>query len=383
MKKTYGDDVAFFKAQKIGFVELSNTEEKDSRVLVIPNYQGRVMTSTAGGEQGDSFGWINQKLIASGVISPKFNAFGGEERFWLGPEGGAFSWYFKPGVAQTYEHWNVPSLLDTESFDCIEHEKNYAFFRKGASLTNASGTVFHIDIRRKITVLPRSEMVSSLGMGTTPVPKELKYVAYRTENTLSNRGNSAWEKKSGLPSIWLLGMFNPSPSTTVFIPYNTKGDGPIVNDEYFGKVPKERLIVEDGMIYFKIDGKFRSKIGLPQKRAKGLCASYDSEKKILTILAYNQPSQTMDYVNSQWGEQKDPFNGDVINSYNDGPTEDGTIMGPFYEVETSSPGAQLKPGESITHTQSVFHLQGDEALIGSIVNKLFGVELNKLASKFQ
>ncbi len=36
------------------------------------------------------FGWINRKLIASRKIQPHINVFGGEDRFWLGPEGGQF-----------------------------------------------------------------------------------------------------------------------------------------------------------------------------------------------------------------------------------------------------------------------------------------------------
>lgn len=57
------------------------------------------------------------------------------------------------------------------------------------------------------------------------------------------------------------------------------------------------------------------------------------------------------------GRQKNPYCGDVINAYNDGPTEDGSMMGPFYEIETSSPGAELAPYESLIHTQKIIHLQ--------------------------
>ena len=102
----------------------------------------------------------------------------------------------------------------------------------------------------------------------------------------------AWTKEGGLLSIWMLCMFNPTPSTTVFIPYQKEGEGVIVNDDYFGKVPSDRLIVDDGTIYFKIDGKFRSKIGLPYNRATSLCGSYDSEKKVLTLLWCSIPCGT-------------------------------------------------------------------------------------------
>jgi hypothetical protein len=41
-------------------------------------------------EQRHGFGWINRKLIASRKIQPHINVFGGEDRFWIGPEGGQF-----------------------------------------------------------------------------------------------------------------------------------------------------------------------------------------------------------------------------------------------------------------------------------------------------
>lgn len=56
------------------------------------------MTSTADGDGGDSYGWINYRFIEAGEQSQQFNPVGGEERFWIGPEGGAFSYYFKPGA---------------------------------------------------------------------------------------------------------------------------------------------------------------------------------------------------------------------------------------------------------------------------------------------
>ena len=75
----------------------------------MPAYQGRVMTSTAGGDDGMSFGWINHSFIESGKQDPQINVYGGEERFWLGPEGGPYSIYFKAGAEQVFENWMVPA----------------------------------------------------------------------------------------------------------------------------------------------------------------------------------------------------------------------------------------------------------------------------------
>ena len=377
---TYQYDVDFFRSQKIETLELASVDGQ-ARVLIVPDYQARVMTSTAAGTAGESYGWINHALIASGEISDQFNPFGGEERFWLGPEGGKFSWYFKPGEEQVYANWRVPPLLDTESFPLIGRGVRSYTFNKKATLGNASGTEFQMEIERKISLLNSAQTEESLGV---KLGAELKTVAYETENILTNRGREAWSRESGLPSIWLLGMFNPSRTTTVFIPYNKEGGGRIVNDEYFGKVPAERLIVDEaeGIIYFMFDGVCRTKIGLPAQRALEICGSYDSEKKLLTLLRYTLPEGEVHYVNGQWGEQEDPFNGDVINSYNDGPTDAGTIMGPFYEIESSSPGAELRPGESLTHTQQVFNIQGAEAQIEPNVRKLLGIGLKSITERF-
>ena len=66
-----------------------------AQVAVCPAFQGRVMTSTLGGKRGQSFGWINFDLIASRKTVPHINALVGEDRFWMGPEGGQFSIFFE------------------------------------------------------------------------------------------------------------------------------------------------------------------------------------------------------------------------------------------------------------------------------------------------
>mgnify|MGYP000046070029 FL=1 len=235
-------------------------------------------------------------------------------------------------------------------------------------------------MERTIELVDREGAEQTLG---TEIPGDVKFVAYRTNNVITNRGDESWTRDSGMPSVWLLGMFNPTPTTTVFIPYNRDFAGRIVNDEYFGKIPADRLIVEEGMIYFKIDGLWRSKLGLPAGSARDICGSYDSEKGVLTVVKYALPDGEVDYVNGQWGPQDNPYGGDVINAYNDGPTDDGTVMGPFYEIETSSPGAALAPGQSLAHEQYTMHFQGDEASIGAIVRAIFGVDLNRISTMFR
>jgi hypothetical protein len=378
-KGTYGYDVAFFKGKNIQTIELKDEQSRAS-ILLLPQYQGRVMTSSASGPEGNSFGWTNYKLLESGEVSKQFNPIGGEERFWLGPEGGPFSIYFAQGQEQVFKNWVVPPVLDTESYEVKTQDAKHVTFTKNTILKNAAGTEFNIGIERKVMLLQKDTLST---LFKVQIPEGLNIVAYQSDNTITNLGENPWTKDKGLLSIWMLCMFNPSPTTTVFIPYKEEAKGVVVNDEYFGKVPSDRLVADKGTIYFKIDGKYRSKIGLPPERAEGICGSFDSEKNILTLLWCSMPDKPAAYVNSKWGKQDDPFKGDVINSYNDGPVEDGSIMGPFYEIETSSPAALLQPKESLTHTQRVAHIQGDKEKLAKIVNDLFGLDLDEIASKFQ
>ena len=375
---SYGYDLQFLK-KYIKPIELT---EDNARVLISPEYQGRVMTSSSNGIAGKSYGWINHELIGSGKISSQFNPFGGEERFWMGPEGGPWSIYFKKGDEQVFANWVVPKEIDTVPFGLVEKTDKIARFQKEFSLENASGTTLEIEVERDIKILSKEEAEEALSL---ELGNSLEFVAYESINSLKNTGLNNWDENSGMLSIWLLCMFNPSEEGVVFIPFKKGSEevlGKIVTDDYFGKVPADRLIVKDGILFFKTDGKLRSKIGIPPKRALPYCGSYDPVNNILTILWYSQPDSESKYVNSVWGGQDDPLSGDVVNSYNDGPADDGTIMGPFYEIESSSPAAALKAGESIKHTQRIFHISGKESELNTITENLFHLSIKEIKEVF-
>lgn len=352
-----------------------------SQILICPELQGRVMTSTADGMEGSSFGWVNYELFASKEVRPHINAFGGEDRFWLGPEGGQFSIFFKKGDEFDYEHWQTPKFLDTEPFDIVFKNKNSVRFTKHVELQNFSGTPFKIKLERSVKLLSNKEISELLCID---LKSDLNVVGFETNNILQNEGSSKWEKSSGLLSIWILGMFNASPSSTVIIPFK-KGDesqiGKPVNDSYFGKIPADRLLVKNDFALFKGDGKARGKVGISPKRAKSLLGSYDPQNGVLTIVKYSLSNSATDYVNFFWGIQKDPFSGDVVNSYNDGPaTPAGKGLGNFYELESSSPAKSLKPNESIIHTHATIHFRGDKETLNRISEATLGVNLREVST---
>lgn len=380
--QTYQDDVDFLR-KHTGIIELSTGT---ASVAIAPAYQGRVMTSSAAAADGPGFGWINPEVIATGIkpeaertdLAKHIHVFGGEERLWFGPEGGPFALFFPPQVPQTFANWKTPPAMDTEAFEVVgEPTKTSVTLSKSIQLPNRAGTVFSMDVRRTISLTPQDSLMQLCGVNA---------VSYTTSNTVKNSGDKAWDKQSGAPSIWLLGMFNPTPGTTIVIPIIVGDDaklGPSANTEYFGKIPPSRIKITSETVFFKGDGTERGKIGIPPRRSKGIAGSWQKDSGTLTLVriepSTNAASAAWPFVDSQWKEDVDPFGGDVINSYNDGPPEPGAKpLGPFYELETSSPALFLKPGESHTHTQTTIHLTGQKASLDAIARHNLGVGLDEI-----
>jgi hypothetical protein len=375
--KQYGYNRDFLK-KHTNAIEL---KKANAAITIVPQWQGRVMTSTAEGDAGFSFGWINRELIASGKVLPHINAYGGEERLWLGPEGGQYSIFFSKGKSFVYENWQTPAFLDTTPFTVISANDSSTLLGSDVSAENYSGTPFKIRLEREVTLLSEKEILKQTSVDING----LKSVAYRSVNTIFNKGNNGWKKETGLLSVWMLGMFNPSPSVVVVIPVkpgNENLSGPKVNDNYFGKISADRLKVSGDHIFFRADGKSRGKIGIPPMRSTGIMGSYDSDNRILTLLICRIAEGKRDYVNSSWQIQENPFSGDALNSYNDGPLEDGSQMGPFYELETSSPAVELQPGESLSHTQFTIHLTGDPKELDKVSRKVLGISLDEIIANF-
>ncbi|MBS1563821.1 MAG: hypothetical protein JST39_05500, partial [Bacteroidetes bacterium] len=333
LKGTYAYDKSFLKDHTNRTLELSGPDGA-ARLLLTADYQARVMTSTATGDTGLSFGWLNYDLIAAAEKKKQFNPVGGEERFWLGPEGSQYAFYFRGGDSFDIAHWQVPPILDIAPFRGKTYGDSLAIFEQRATLTNYSGTVFDIGIERQIQLLDKKRLEERL---QTTLPEGIHTVAYETINTLFNEGSNDWTKEKGLPSVWLLGMFTPSPQTKVIIPFHPSDSAKkYISTDYFGAIPADRLQIKDSSLVFTCDGRYRSKIGISPAIAKPIAAAFDASHNVLTVVM-PQVEKDAGYVNSKWGIQQQPYKGDVINSYNDGPLAGGGQLGPFFEIESSSP----------------------------------------------
>jgi hypothetical protein len=370
----FADDVAFLDARAKTIVLQDPT---GGRVALSAQYQGRVMTSAVSAT-GASLGWINRSFIEGGKTGTQFDNYGGEDRFWLGPEGGQNGLYFAPGSPYAFDNWQTPHAMQEGAWTVTDQKPDRVTFTKSMTVVTWSKTEFVVDVERTVRLLSRDEARTILKLAAAP---DGDFVAYETKNRIVNRGPTPWTREKGLPSIWILAMFAPAPDARVIVPFEKGGSGPIVNDAYFGKVPASRLAVHEdkGFLAFTCDGKERGKIGLSPSRAKSVLGSYSASSSLLTVVHYDGPVKDAPYVNSMWEQQKDPYAGDVVNSYNDGPPGPGKPpLGGFYEIETSSPGADLAPGKDLVHTHRTFHFVGDRSKLDGLAKAALGMSLGDL-----
>ena len=375
-KGSFGYDLYFLKG-KDSVIVLRN-DGGNAQVIVSPKYQGKVFTSTADGVAGRSFGWINYKAFDA-AADPHMNGYGGEDRLWLGPEGGQYSIFFKPGTKMEFENWHTPAAIDTESWTLNTATHKTVSMSKDMSLQNYASTTLKLRIDRDVQVLENGDIEKALGI---QIGEGIKPVGFQTTNTLTNTGDLEWTKQTGAPCLWNLDMFAPSAKTVVVIPYHESASGKVATTDYFGQIPNDRVRYQNGLLFFKADGKQRGKLGIPPQRAKPVAGSYDAENNILTITIFDVHNDAT-YLNQEWNTEKDPLVGDAVNAYNDGPLQDGSQMGPFYEIESVSPAAFLKPQAKLSHKHSVFHFIGDKTSLNQIAVKVFGISLDGIEKAFQ
>jgi hypothetical protein len=376
-KGTFGYDFDFLR-QKDSVIVL-NSKDGNGQVIISPKYQAKVFTSTADGVNGKSFGWINYKTFDEKSIDPHMNAYGGEDRLWMGPEGGKFALFFKPGTKMEFANWHTPAAVDNESWKLTAGTDKTASFSKSTRVMNYAGTVFTVDLVRDIEILEAADVKKMLGID---LDSKVKSVAFSTKNTIINTGDKAWNKQTGAPCLWNLDMFSPSAKTVIVVPYDEKAAGKVATTDYFGEILKDRIKYNNGILLFKADGKSRGKLGMPPGRAKKEAGSYDAQNNVLTIALFDvDPKLT--YLNQEWRTDKDPFIGDAVNAYNDGPLANGTQMGPFYEIESVSPAAFLKPKERLSHQHIVFHFTGDKDELNQIALKTLGISLQEIQAAFK
>lgn len=254
-------------------------------------------------------------------------------------------------------------------------------FTKSTELVNASGVPFRMDIERTISLLDAATVGGLLGM---ELPAGLKIVAYETDNRITNRGENRLDEATGLPSIWLLGMFTPTPTTTVFIPYNEDAAGPVVNDTYFGKVPADRLVAGDGMAALqdrrKIPGEDRDSGSARQGHLRQLRHGETGAHAADVLPARRSRRLCERTVGRAAGRLQRRCDQCLQRRSGRGRVDHGTLLRDRNLVSGGGP----RPGRiAFAPARPVLHIQGDEAALAKIMERLFDYDLSEIIATFR
>ncbi len=364
---SYQQDVALVSS-RTPVIELVG-EDPSARLLITPNLQGRVMTSTYGGPTGKPNGWFDRAKLKAG--EGPYAGLGGEDRVWIGPLGSQFSFYYQQLEPLNEDNWLVPAVMEQDPYELVVYTPTSVSVRKEMELTNFGGTNFKLRVDREVSLLDKPAAEKNLGVS---LPEQVAFVAFRSESRLINQGDNAWDRQTGLATLLSMGMYAGTDSTTVLIPLPDSTELSEIF-QYFAPLDQNRLRITDGVLHFRTDGRLRSKIGIPRELAPPIYGSYAADEQRLSIVRYRQTDDSL-YFNSNVTVQADPFRGEVIPVYNNGPLSDQVSPeASFYEMESAAALRSLAPGDSLWHYHEVYHFGGEETELAVIAKLVLGADL--------
>lgn len=345
------------------------TNNGNSRVLVSPEYQGKVLTSSNKGLQGESFGWLNWNALSQDHLSGA--ELGGEDRLWIGPLGSQFSFFYQHITPLSEDNWKVPVSMNAEPYKLLSYDSVKITMEKDMKLTNFIGTKFNLSVNRQIEIYSKLSIEKNLSI---KLSDEIDYVAYQSSHRLVNKGN-AIQNETGLVSLWSAGMFEGSAKGVVIIPLQKVVTKQAIF-EYMGNLDSSRFEIIDDVILFKADGKYRSKLGIPPHIAKSVYGCYRPELNTLTIIQYALPKGDSLYFNSEVSVQENPYMGEAIPIYNNGPMDYlPTDETSFFELESTSAMKELQTGDTLSHYHRIYHFTASYTKLDELAIEILGISL--------
>lgn len=355
-------------AKHTDVIELEDKSGK-GRILIAPEFQGRIITSTLGGKKGESLGWFNFEALQSNDLL-NGSELHAEERVWVGPLGGPLSFYYGQKKPLSEDNWSVPKTFNAEPYELTFEKEDFLVMTKELVLENYLGNTLFARLQRSIEIQSRDQVSIKFKM---EVPKNVDMVAYHTQHTLTNLDTVAWRKETGLATLWSLSSFQGSEAGYVVIPIKKKSNQ-IWN--YLSDIELDRKVVTNDAVWYKTDGKYRNKLGVPSYLSTGIFGSYHPDENLLRIIEFNMEGDTL-YFHSDLSEEPQWGKGEAIAIYNHGPMDlTKGSENTFYEMESMAGLRELLPGTSLLHAHKVYQFKGDEKELFTIAKTVLGVDLS-------
>jgi hypothetical protein len=321
------------------------------RIVICPDWNGNVMTSTCDGIDGNSFGLINVKAIDAGKTDWFYNSHGGEDQFIFLPETGTF----------VIDSLPQPSVLR---------------MRRSVRLNADHGNRAELDIIRTVRLLERHEIHFAFGNAAAISldQMDVSFVGFVTVNSIVNSAirSPSW---SHPVSIQVRGMFNSGQSTVAIIPFQSVNENELesavpVDTDFFGSSPHGRLRFLPSAVLLRTDGKLRCQVTTSRNQIKPVLGAIDFREGTLTLVAF-------DLELPYWDESEQ-----TVRAYNHGPSFPGeTEFAQFYEFNIFSLIHELPHGETQTLHQYTLHINADNRTLTYLVQEVLGVEYEQVYEK--
>ena len=339
------------------------------------------MTSTASGPDGASYGYIHRPVIEEGKRQPHMTVVGGEDRFWLGPEGGPYALYFAPGTAFDTEHWQVPDAIDWGGWPVAKQTAGEVSFSRPMSLTNYAG--FEVRPPRRSHGAAADPRGCDAASGSRPWRRRRRRL--RVRQCHHQHRHCRME-----PELGSCVHLDSRHAASRAADHGGRAVSPRVPSRRSDRSSTTRILARSHLTACAWGRRRCSSVATARAAARsGWQGRASATSPELRPGPSSADSRAVHAARRpEWLRELDvgacridPYRGDVINSYNDGPLGPGQPpLGPFYEIESSSPAAALAPGSSMRHVHRTVHLQGSGAALDAMSKAVLGVSLDDIAT---
>lgn len=334
---SFNEDVKFLEAHAT--VSVLSCPVTSTRVAVVPQLMGAVMTSCPSLENGDSFGFVGYNAIErdSSLQSENPNSMnaahdeGGIDLLDLvngRPEGNS------SGPGQMVVRATPASKRPAGE------ETRFQFEADGEIAGDpGSSRLFHLE--RVVQILNKGTVATILG---TPVSSTIRSVAIRTSNLLRNTGKQPWDAERGWVGLRLRGSVKPGAGQILVVPVPEARRPPEL-----APGSGDSCCYRDGTAFLKSSGSLDAGNDLFESKADRLVGLYDARRGILTLVQIKP----------------------------------ATAAGvEFDHPDRLPPPVPIAPGETIEQTRTTIHFEGGRSELDPIARQVLGVSLAEIETVF-